>query len=387
MKLKAKMAVLLLACVSGPALADEAYKVGVSAALTGPASGNYAAAMEGLSLYINRLNGDGGLNGRKIDLILLDDQGEPSKAAANTKRLINQDQVVLLVNASLSSTFAPMIADSVRAGVPLLFASSVCPEEVFPPAEPTLFCTTGYAATYDSLASIDFIESQSGEEKVTLGLVAATIPISRAGIDFAEKLAGERGMKVTDKQIIPPASADYTSFATSLNRTRPDWVYTWAPWVTEVRTFESLRKLGWTGNYITWAHIEAEQELARLGDEGFYAIGTNALFSERLPVHEEISAAAAAAKATFPADQMAEGWIAGMAIEAAFEKAGWPVTGAGLAEAMANLSIDTKGLRAGPIQWSPENHFRLKQSYRVYRWDRQSGRVRIVRDWRGYDVE
>jgi hypothetical protein len=36
------------------------------------------------------------------------------------------------------------------------------------------------------------------------------------------------------------------------------------PWVTQVKTFEALRRLGWQADYITWAHIEAEGELARL---------------------------------------------------------------------------------------------------------------------------
>ena len=59
---------------------------------------------------------------------------EPSKAAANAKKLLTQDNVVLMLNASLSSTYAPVVAEAKRAGVPLLFASSVCPKEVYPPA-------------------------------------------------------------------------------------------------------------------------------------------------------------------------------------------------------------------------------------------------------------
>jgi len=45
-------------------------------------------------------------------LSLLDDQGEPSKAAANAKRLLTQDNVSLLILSSLSSTYAPVIGES-----------------------------------------------------------------------------------------------------------------------------------------------------------------------------------------------------------------------------------------------------------------------------------
>ena len=69
-------------------------------------------------------------------------------------------------------------------------------------------------------------------------------------------------------------------------------MFSWAPWVTQVKTFEALRRLGWQGDYITWAHIEAEGELARIKDPKFYVIGANSLFQDGLPIHKEITDAA-----------------------------------------------------------------------------------------------
>ena len=62
--------------------------------------------------------------------------------------------------------------------------------------------------------------------------------------------------------------------------------------MTQVRTLEALRRLDWKGDYIAWAHIEAEGELARLKDGKFYVIGANALFQDELPIHKEIADAA-----------------------------------------------------------------------------------------------
>ena len=87
-----------------------------------------------------------------------DDSAEPSKAAANAKKLLTQDNVILLVEASLSSTYAPVVAETKRAGVPLLFMGAVCPKEVLPPnAEPLQFCSTGFAPGYDSRATLAFM--------------------------------------------------------------------------------------------------------------------------------------------------------------------------------------------------------------------------------------
>ncbi|MFN4101443.1 MAG: ABC transporter substrate-binding protein, partial [Pararhodobacter sp.] len=97
--------------------------------------------------------------------------------------------------------------------------------------------------------------------------------------------------------------------------------------------------------------------------------------------------AAQAAGSSYPPYQMAEGWIAGMVIEEALRQAGWPADAAALNEAMQNLEVDTMGLRGGPIVWTPENHFRTTQYYRVYQWDTESESIQVVRDWFSYTVE
>jgi branched-chain amino acid transport system substrate-binding protein len=383
-KLAAGAAVAAL--IHCPASAQDAYTIGLTGALTGPPASTYAPAVEALRVYLERVNAAGGVNGKKVNLILQDDSAEPGKAAANAKKLIAQDNVILLMNASLSSTYAPVVAEAKRAGVPVLFASSVCPKDVYPPADPLEFCTTAFAANYDSRATLAFIK-ETAKEPVKIGFSAMAIPLSRGEMDFAESQAPGLGMTVVDKEVIPPPTPDYTPFATKLKDAGANWVFSWAPWVTQVRTLEALRRLGWRGEYVAWSHIEAEGELARLKDGRFYVIGANALFQDELPIHKEIAEAAKQAGVPYPAQQMAEGWIAGMVVEAALKAAGWPASAEKLAAAMANLTVDTKGLRGGPIAWTKDNHFRTRQYYRVYAWDEGKSAIVRVKDWTAFDVK
>jgi ABC-type branched-subunit amino acid transport system substrate-binding protein len=340
--------------------------------------------MDALRIYIDRVNARGGVNGRKINLILSDDSAEPSKAAANAKKLLTQDNAVLLVNASLSSTYAPVMAEAKNAGVPLLFASSVCPKEVYPPANEAQFCTTAFAATYDSRAALAFVK-ETAKEPVKIGFSAMAIPLSRGEMEFAAKQAGDLGMTALGIEVIPPPTPDYTPFATKLKDAGANWVFSWAPWVTQVRTFEALRRLDWKGDYIAWAHLEAEGELNRIKDSKLYVIGANALFDDKLPIQQEITDAAKAASSKYPPEQMAEGWIAGMVIEAALKGAGAPASAAKVQASLQNLKVDLKGLRGGPIEWTKNNHFRTRQFYRVYRWD--GSKIAVVKDWFAYDVK
>jgi len=377
------LAAVALAC---PTVAQDAYVVGVSGALTGPAAGTNAPPVEGLRLYVDRLNARGGVNGKKIQLVVLDDQAEPSKAAANAKRLLTQDNVRLLILSSLSSTYAPVIAETKRANVPLMLMGAVCPKEVYPPAEALQFCTTAYAGGYDSRAALAFIK-ETAKEPVRIGFAAMAIPLSRGEIDYAEGQAKTAGLTPVDKEVIPPPTADYTPFATKLKDADPNWIFSWAPWVTEVKTFEALRRLGWEGDYVAWAHIEAEAELARLKDGKFYVIGANSLFQDNLPIHREIVDEAKKSNVRYPAEQLTEGWIGGLVLEAVLTRAGWPTDADKIRAAMENVKVDTQGLRGGPIEWSKDNHFRTRQYYRVYRWDPAKSAIVQAKDWVPYDVK
>jgi branched-chain amino acid transport system substrate-binding protein len=292
----------------------------------------------------------------------------------------------VLVGAGPSATIAPMITESERAGVPLVFAGSVCPQESYPPTpKETVFCTTSFGVSYDNRAMINFIAEKYGN-KFKIGFAAMAIPVSRTGIDIAEARAKELGMTSVGQQVIPPATPDFTPFATKLLEGQPDWGFSWAPWIVQIKSFEAMRRLGWQGRFMTWAHIEAENEMARLKDPGLVLIGANALFSENLPIHQEIAKELETAKTQYPVNQMGEGWVAGMVIEAALKAAGKPDPKA-INAAMKNLKVDTKGLRGGPLEWTADNHFRTKQHYRFYTWNTDKGRMDTISDWITYDIK
>jgi len=363
------------------AQAQDGYLIGVSAAMTGPVAAGYAPIVETMKAYLDHVNSKGGINGKPVRLIILDDQAQPSRAATNAKKLVDQDKVLLLVNNSLSSTYAPMVAESKRANVPLFYAGGVCPPETYPPADPLQFCSTAYSANLDSEAMLDFIKG-AAKGPVRIGFAGMAIPLVRTGIEHAEKTAAKLGFTATGTQYTPPPTPDYTPFATKLKEGNPNWMLTWSPWLSEVRTLESMRRIGWDGDYIAWGHFQAEEELERLKDGRFYVIGTNAFLEDNLPIHAEMLAVAHRAGLKYPSSYLAEGYVAGMVLEAALAKAGWPATPAKVTAAMSNLKVDLRGLRGGPLEWTKDNHFRTAQYYRVWRWDPSRNKVVRVQDWK-----
>ena len=275
--------------------AQDAYNVGVTAAMTGPAAATQAPVIEMLRIYVDRLNAKGGINGHRINLLIEDDQAEPSKAAANATKLIRQDNVILLINSSLSSTYGPVIAEAqARQRAAVVRRRGVSEGDA--PAE----ARSGAVL----LDRIRFQRRHSGRDQLDQGHgegAGEDRPDRHPDSDLAHRHRYRRrsvprrsACRTVDKEFIPPATADYTPFATKIKR-RPTrtGAMPMRHGRPKCKTFEALRRLGWSGNYLAYGHIQAEDELKRIADGGFQVFTTNALFQDNLPVQKEIRQVAA----------------------------------------------------------------------------------------------
>ncbi len=105
---------------SAQGVTDTTIKIGAYDALTGPIplTGKQMAA--GWQAAVSAINEAGGINGRKIDLLIEDDGYEPSRSMAASRKLVDRDQVFLMTGLGTPSTVvAAKYLEGV--GVPLLF--------------------------------------------------------------------------------------------------------------------------------------------------------------------------------------------------------------------------------------------------------------------------
>jgi branched-chain amino acid transport system substrate-binding protein len=78
-----------------PGASDTEIKIGHTGPYSGPAS-EYGTIGKAIAAYIAKINDDGGVNGRKLNFITLDDGYSPPKTVEQTRRLVEQDQVLLV---------------------------------------------------------------------------------------------------------------------------------------------------------------------------------------------------------------------------------------------------------------------------------------------------
>jgi branched-chain amino acid transport system substrate-binding protein len=137
---------LALVSIGAPAgAADNTIKLGNTAPYSGPASA-YGTVARAEAAYFQMINDQGGVNGRKIDFQSLDDAYSPSKTVEQTRRLVEQDDVLALFS---SVGTAPNIAVQKYLNikhVPQLFVSSGATRWNDPKQFPW---TVGFNPTYE----------------------------------------------------------------------------------------------------------------------------------------------------------------------------------------------------------------------------------------------
>jgi branched-chain amino acid transport system substrate-binding protein len=108
---------------AGQAGAEDVYKIGVSAALSGYAAPLDRSWRDGLEVAVGYVNAKGGIMGRKVQLIVEDNKSEPQEAVTVYRKMINSDKVDIFMSGCLSAgnfAAAPFVA---RAQIPMVLCS------------------------------------------------------------------------------------------------------------------------------------------------------------------------------------------------------------------------------------------------------------------------
>src|SRR5436853_5894988 len=155
----ALLAAVLAAVLTSPALAQKKYdpgasdkeiKVGNTNPYSGPASA-YGAIGKAINAYFRMVNERGGINGRKVNFISYDDGYSPPKTVEMVRKLVEQDEVLLLFQ-SLGTPSNTAIQKYMNAKkVPQLFVATGATEGNDPKAFPW---TMGWAPNHQTQARI-----------------------------------------------------------------------------------------------------------------------------------------------------------------------------------------------------------------------------------------
>lgn len=201
----AGLAVLGVALQSGAALAADTIKIGAFLSVTGPASFLGEPEKKTLERHVERLNKDGGIGGRKIELVVYDDGGTPDKAATFAKRLIQNDGVDILIGGTTTGTTMAAIKVVEPAGVP--FISLAGGIDIVEPVKKWVFKTPHT----DRMAAEKVFADMKKKGITKIALVSEDAGFGKSGHDQSVKVAANFGIEIVADEVYSPKDPDVTA--------------------------------------------------------------------------------------------------------------------------------------------------------------------------------
>ena len=204
-RLVRNVAALLVTVVAAatPALAQQEIIFGQSVALSGPAAELGREMQLGARLYFDSINAAGGIRGRKIVLKTLDDGYEPARAEANTRRFIDEGEVLALFGYVGTPTSAASIPLATTARLPF-FGAFTGAELLRAPFNRYVFNVR--ASYFDETELI--IKQLTAEGLTRIAVFHQNDAYGQAGLAGVERALAARKLRVVLKATVERNSSD-----------------------------------------------------------------------------------------------------------------------------------------------------------------------------------
>jgi branched-chain amino acid transport system substrate-binding protein len=341
----AMVALLALAGAQVQAADDGVSKTGIvigqSLALTGPGSALAVPFHQGAKLYFDRVNAAGGVQGRKIELVTLDDRGNPATTAANTKKLLEQGVLSLFgYYGSPQVTAAyPLIKD----GDVLLFAPMSAADEFRGAMYTNVYSLRpGYS---EEAAAITRHAQTLGARK--LGILHSSDGESMSALDSAERTMTSMGANLVVKS--PMVTGSLAGAVDKALAAKPESILVISDASSAASVVRDVRAKGFRGPIYGFSNTGESLLAEQLGKDGAGVVVVRVVpksDNAKVAVVRELQADAGAASLGTPNVYMLEGYLAARVLTEALRRAPKDLNRARLKKALDGLDdVSVGGFR------------------------------------------
>ncbi len=219
----ALLATALLAggCTAKKGAEDSTIRIGFMGALTGDIAMFGKPTLEGMRMAASELNGAGGVDGKRIEIIEADNRGDKQEGASVAQKLISRDHVVAIVGDPTTGITKVVAPIAQRADVVLLSAGATGPGVV----------ETGDYIFRDTLldsvaipACIDYFVKDLGYHRVAI--VTSDNNDYSVGLSQTFRQAAKgKGITIVDEEKIKDGDKDFSAQITNIRAANPDVIF------------------------------------------------------------------------------------------------------------------------------------------------------------------
>jgi ABC-type branched-subunit amino acid transport system substrate-binding protein len=342
-------AMLTFAC-SLPAAAEDgvtpdAIMFGQAAVLEGPAAALGTGMRAGIGAAFDEANKKGGVHGRQLKLISVDDGYEPDKSIAATKKLIEEDKVFALVGPVGTPTSAAAQPIATAAKVPFIGAFTGAGFLRNPKLENVINVRASYDAETEA-----WVRHLTDDLKIKkIAIFYQDDAFGRAGLSGFKKAMDKRGMEIAAEGTFERNTVAVKSALLTLKRAEPEAVVMVGPYKPCAEFIKLARKTDFNPVFVNISFVGAVALAKELGPDGNGVVVSQVVpfpWDASLQVVADYQAAIKARDPQLQPEFVSlEGYLVGRLMIAALEKAGPDVTREGLLKAIKDTgSFDLGGL-------------------------------------------
>ncbi|MBY0323229.1 MAG: ABC transporter substrate-binding protein [Reyranella sp.] len=243
---------------------------GMHTDLSGVAATYGVSSSNGVKMRFDEINDAGGINGRKLKVIIEDQGYQVPKAVQACNKLINRDKVFAFVAPLGTPMNNACFKDQFAVGVPNLFPLSAA-RSMYEPYERLKFY--GAASYVDQVRSgIDYFVKTKGKKAVCV--MYQDTDFGKEVLEGAELQTKKLGIKIAETTAHKPTDQDFTAPITKLRTAGCDLIIMGTIVRDSIVPYTTARKAGWTDvDFLGSAAVYDLVVGAAQGMEGFYGMG------------------------------------------------------------------------------------------------------------------
>lgn len=256
--------------------------IGASLELSGPTQSIGTAYKNALDLEVAKLNRKGVLGGRKIKLIIKDNQTKPDQNILNVNDLIKNDHVTAVISGGCSACTVPATGIVEKQKIPMIALSSA--SAVTEPVAQRQY--TFKISPNPSQDAAVLLASLKAKGVKSIGLLNVDNPYGQDGRASVTELAKKQGIEVLSTQQFGQDDKDMSVQTKKLSALHPDAIVVWAVMPAAGIIAKNLKDTGFKGGVYLDAGAGAELFVKGAQDA---AEGTHLVFPQVLAINDVTS--------------------------------------------------------------------------------------------------
>ena len=378
--LKAAVAAATLCAASPVSAQDKEIRIGVLLAASGPAAFIGVSEKNAVEMLVEQFNAKGGFAGNKIKLLLYDTEGNSTIAAQQFRRLVDSDNVHVVIGPSTTGESLAIRSIANELKVPLI--SMAAAESVVTPPTPYVFKTP----PNDRIVAEHILGFMKSKGMASVGLLTSADGYGQAGAAVIKQVAEQLGVKVAAAEEFGPRDTDMTPQVLRVRSSGADALLIWSVNPGPTIILKNAAAVGFNKPIFNSHGVATPQLIEQSGAaaEKTYVSSMRLLAPDSLgaadPMRAAVSKLAADYKARFKADAttfVGHPADALVLVDLAVQKSGGVPDRDKIAEAI-RTGIEFPGAN-GMFKYSATNHNGLDNtSQSMIMLQVQGGKVAIV---------